>query len=237
MKDKIKKVFFDNGIDISDSQSEMLYSYYNFLVQENRNTNLTSITDFEDVLIKHFLDSAYSVKFFPDIFSSSLIDVGTGAGFPGLVLSIVCPDSNITLLETSGKRVSFLNHAIELLTIKNVNVIKGRAEDFGKDSHLRESFDYSTSRAVAPLNILLEYLFPFIKVGGHCIAYKGSDISDEIDNSIKALTVLGGDNYSIEKFFLPNDFGGRTFFISKKINPTPLNYPRRAGIPSKRPII
>lgn len=233
----ISNVFNQFGIELDKDKADKLLKYYEMLIETNNKFNLTSITDFDEVIVKHFLDSAAILRFH-EYFSGDLIDVGTGAGFPGLVLAILCPELNVTLLESINKKTVFLKDVSSRLSLNNVNVISGRAEDFGNtDSPIRETFDYAVSRAVARLNVLMEYLMPFVKVGGELICFKSNDVTEEIRESENARLTLGGESKDLIEFDLPESSGGRAFYICKKIKPTPPKYPRRAGIPTKKPII
>jgi 16S rRNA (guanine527-N7)-methyltransferase len=221
-------------IDLSDSEEEKFYKYMELLRKWNENINLTAITEPNEVLQKHFIDSLTVIKYIKDC--SEIIDVGTGAGFPGIPIKIVDESVNVTLLDSLNKRISFLDEVISNLNLTNINTIHARAEEAGKNAELREKFDISISRAVAPLNVLVEYLLPFAKVNGMCICMKGSNTNEEIENSKNAIKLLGGKIETIEEFTLPNSDIKRTIIIVRKVAKTPSKYPRKPGTPSKEPI-
>ena len=222
------------GINISNEQAEKFYLYTNMLLEWNEKINLTAITEQNEIIQKHFIDSLTINKYVNE--SASIIDVGTGAGFPGIPLKIVREDISVTLLDALNKRINFLNEVIEQNELTNIETIHARAEEAGKNKALRESFDIATSRAVAPLNVLVEYLLPLVKIGGKCICMKGSNAKEEIENSKKAISILGGKIEKIEELELPNSDIKRTIIVIKKEKNTPAKYPRKAGTPSKMPI-
>jgi len=231
------------GIILSDKQLEQFDSYYELLVKWNEVMNLTAITEFDDVCKLHFVDSLMAAKYFD--FSKEnlgLIDVGTGAGFPGIPLKIVYPNLNITLLDSLNKRLKFLNEVIDTLKLNDENgkivTLHGRAEDFSnkKSGTLREKFDIGTARAVANMSTLSEYVIPYVKVGGHFIAYKSNKIDEEIINAKKAIHLLGGKVSSINQVMLPNTDVERSIVIINKKEATSKLYPRKAGLPSKQPL-
>ena len=229
LKEKSKLI----NIELKDSQIEKFYNYMNLLLEWNEKINLTAITEPKEVILKHFVDSATIIKYIEN--DMQIVDVGTGAGFPGIPLNIVNSKANYILVDSLNKRVNFLNEVINNLELKNINTVHSRIEDFGKNN--KERFDIATSRAVASLNVLLEYLLPLVKVGGICICMKGSNIKEEIENSNKALEILGGNIEKIEEITLPNTDIKRNIIIVRKIKNTPNKYPRKAGIPSKEPLI
>lgn len=222
------------GIDITSQQAEKFYLYTNILLEWNEKINLTAITEKNEIIQKHFIDSLTINKYIDE--NASIIDVGTGAGFPGIPLKIIRDDINVTLLDALNKRINFLNEVIEQNELTNIETIHARAEEAGKDKKLRESFDITTSRAVAPLNILVEYLLPLTKIGGKCICMKGSNAKEEIENSKNAINILGGKLEKIEELELPDSNIKRTIIVIKKEKNTPAKYPRKAGTPSKMPI-
>ena len=222
------------GLDLCDEQIKNFYDFMNLLIEKNKVMNLTGITEPKEVILKHFIDSLTILKYIDK--NSRVIDVGTGAGFPGLPLKIAKKSLEMTLLDSLNKRINFLNEVIESTKLEKIKTIHGRAEDFGKSEEYREKYDIATSRAVAPLNILLEYMMPFVKVGGKCICMKGSNCDDEIENAKKAIKILGGEIEKIEKFTLPNSDNNRTILIIKKVKKTEGQYPRNAGIPTKKPL-
>ena len=220
-------------IELTKKQIEKFYNYMNLLLEWNEKINLTAIIEPREVILKHFVDSLTIAKYIKD--DEKLIDVGTGAGFPGIPLSIVKENTDIVLLDSLNKRINFLEEIKQNLKLKNITTIHGRAEEFGKNKKEREIYDIATSRAVAPLNILLEYLLPLVKVGGKAICMKGSNI-EEIENAKNALEILGGKIEKIEEITLPNSDIKRNIIIVKKIKNTPSKYPRKPGTPSKEPI-
>lgn len=220
-------------IELTKKQIEKYYNYMNLLLEWNEKINLTAIIDPKEIILKHFVDSLTIAKYIKD--DEKLIDVGTGAGFPGIPLSIVKENTDIVLLDSLNKRINFLEEVKENLKLKNITTIHGRAEEFGKNKKEREKYDIATSRAVAPLNILLEYLLPLVKVGGRAICMKGSNI-EEVENAKNALEILGGQIEKIEEITLPNSDIKRNIIIVKKVKNTPLKYPRKPGTPSKEPI-
>lgn len=226
------------GIKLSDKQYKQFDQYYELLVEWNSFMNLTGITDYEEVLLKHYVDSL--VLHIEEIGHNndniSLIDVGTGAGFPGLPLKIAHPQLNVVLLDSLNKRVKFLNQVIEELGLEGIQAIHSRAEDGGRNKNLREQFDISVSRAVANLSTLSEYNLPFVKVGGYFVAYKSGDVDDEVKNAANAVKQLGGVIERVDKFKLPYSDIERSLVFIKKIKNTPGRYPRKAGLPGKEPI-
>ena len=226
------------GITLSEQQLEQFYRYYKLLVEWNKVMNLTGITELEEVVSKHFIDSLALVKAvsLQDGRKVSGIDVGTGAGFPGIPLKIAFPNLKITLLDSLNKRIKFLNEVISQLGLQNVETIHGRAEDFGRDAKYREQYDYCVSRAVANAATLSEYCLPFVKVGGKFISYKANEVEEETKQAEHALEVLGGACVDIQKFQLPDSEMNRAFVIIEKKKKTPATYPRKAGTPSKKPL-
>ncbi len=223
------------GISLSEHQVEKFSLYAQLLVEWNEKINLTAITDEEGIVIKHFLDSISIIPFIGTE-TKSLIDVGTGAGFPGIPVKILNDKIKVTLLDSLEKRIKFLNEVSQNLGLKDIYSIHGRAEDFGSDKKYREQFDIATARAVASLPVLLEYCLPFVKVGGLFIAMKGPDAKIEIKDSEKALNVLGGEIMEVKEFSLPNSDNERCIIIIKKCRHTPTGYPRKSGKPTKQPI-
>ena len=223
-----------NEIDIilEENQIENFYKYMNLLLEWNEKMNLTAIIEPNGVILKHFVDSLTISNLIEK--GQNVIDVGTGAGFPGIPLSIV-NNENITLLDSLNKRIIFLEEVINKLELKNIKAVHARVEEFAKNKKEREMYDVATSRAVAPLNVLLEYLLPLVKVGGKCICMKGSN-TEEIDEAKNALKVLGGEIEKIKKIILPESDIIRNIIIVKKVKETPLKYPRKPGTPSKEPI-
>lgn len=224
------------GISLCDEQVKKFLLYYEMLIEWNKMINLTAITDYEDVMKKHFVDSLSLVKVCDMTGSLSLIDVGTGAGFPGLALKIAFPDIKVTLLDSLSKRIHFLDEVILKLGIRGVNTVHGRAEDYAKQGKLRESFDLCVSRAVANLSILTEYCLPFVKVNGLFVSYKSERVSEELENAGHAISILGGKVENKVELMLPNSDIYRNLVMIRKTQSTSLKYPRKAGLPSRNPL-
>ena len=224
------------GITLTDGQLSQLMQYYEMLLEWNQKMNLTAITEFEDVMKKHFIDSASLIKAYDISKAVSVIDVGTGAGFPGLVLKIIFPDSHVILLDSLNKRIQFLNAVIGALRLKNVEAVHGRAEDYARQGKWREHFDLCVSRAVANLSTLSEYCLPFVKQNGYFIAYKSEKSSDEMEQAGKAISLLGGRLEKKGDFMLPDSDIGRVLYVIQKDRKTPVRYPRKAGLPGKEPL-
>lgn len=211
-------------------------SYYELLMEWNRIMNLTAITGFDEVCKKHFIDSLSLVKAYEIKTSISIIDIGTGAGFPGIPLKIAFPNLKITLLDSLHKRVGFLQTVIENLKLENIEALHGRAEDFAKKEIYREQYDLCVSRAVSNLSTLSEYCIPYVKTGGHFISYKSEKLTEEITNAEHAIFILGGRVENQIEFKIPNSDIYRNLLVIYKEKETPANYPRKAGIPLKKPI-
>lgn len=224
------------GVSLTDKQIEQFLIYYELLTEWNSFMNLTAITEYEDVLKKHFVDSVSLIQAVDVRKKLTLIDVGTGAGFPGLALKIAYPEFKVTLLDSLQKRIQFLDAVIEKLGLEGIETIHGRAEDFAKPQKLRESFDLCVSRAVANLSTLSEYCLPFVKVGGYFIPYKSEKIAQEKEEAEKALELLGGKFERQVEFMLPSSDIYRNLFVIKKVKETPKKFPRKAGLPAKEPI-
>lgn len=222
------------GITVTENQKNQFITYYESLIEWNQVMNLTAITDFEEVLEKHFLDSLSIVKILDLSKKENLIDVGTGAGFPGLPLKIIFPKLKVTLLDSLNKRIEFLNHLIKKLDLKDIECIHGRAEDFAKNSLYREQYDLAVSRAVANLSTLSEYCIPFVKKGGIFVSYKAEKAEEEIKDSKNAISLLGGKIKKCEIFSLGNNI--RKMILIEKEENTSMKYPRKAGLPSKKPL-
>lgn len=224
------------GVSLTGKQIEQFLKYYELLIEKNKVINLTAIVEYEDVMKKHFVDSVSIVKAVDLSCSLSVIDVGTGAGFPGLALKLAFPELKMTLLDSLNKRIQFLNEVIEELGVHGVTTIHGRAEDYAKPGKLREQFDLCVSRAVANLSTLCEYCLPFVNVGGMFVSYKSEKVSEELATANKVVSVLGG---YIEKqidFLLPDSDSYRKLVMIRKEKETPAKYPRKAGIPEKEPL-
>ncbi len=225
------------NIFLEEEQINQFYKYMNILIEWNKNINLTAITDPKEVILKHFIDSIYVLKNIEISSNSSIIDIGTGAGFPGIPLKIVRKDLNVTLLDSLNKRIMFLDNVINNLGLKDISTIHGRAEEMGKNKKYREMFDYAISRAVANLTVLSEYMIPFVKLGGKSICMKGGNIKEELENSQKALGILGGNLIHVEEFNLLDTDIKRSLIIIEKCKITPIKYPRKPGTPVKEPLI
>lgn len=224
------------NVTLTDAQIEQFLFYYEMLVEWNRVMNLTAITEYDEVMKKHFVDSVSLVKAYDVTRDVKVIDVGTGAGFPGLALKIAYPNLKITLLDSLNKRIQFLDAVIERLGLEDVETIHGRAEDWAKPNRLREHFDLCVSRAVANLSTLSEYCLPFVKVGGQFISYKSEKISEETEAAEKAISILGGRIAGQIEFNLPDSDIYRNLFVIDKVKETPRKFPRKAGMPVKEPI-
>ena len=229
---EIKEVFSKYGFSLSSLQINQFERYYEFLISENKKYNLTAITEKKDVIFKHFLDSCLAEKNI--IKNAKIIDIGSGAGFPSIPLKILRPDVKFVLVDSLNKRVNFLNELIKILNLQDVEAVHARAEDYIKDN--REKFDYAVARAVAPLNTLLEYLVPYVKVGGECLIYKSQKLEEEIETSQNALKVLGCKVEKIESFNIDEINAARKILIIKKCFVTPIKYPRGKNLPKTKPI-
>lgn len=232
--DTFKRELEKLEISISEEQLEQFISYYEMLIEKNKVMNLTAITDFDEVIEKHFIDSLNLFRFADLKADKTIIDMGTGAGFPGIPLKIAFPNLKITLADSLNKRILFLNDVISELGLTDIDTVHGRAEDLAKDKIYRENYDICVSRAVANLSTLSEYCLPFVKIGGQFISYKSGDCDEEIKNAKSAIFLLGGRLNQIQKFEI-ND-NSRSFVIIDKVNGTSKQYPRKAGLPSKKPL-
>ena len=224
------------GIELNEHQKEQFDQYYELLVEWNKVMNLTAITEFEDVVEKHFLDSISLCQVMDLKKPLTLLDLGTGAGFPGIPLKIMFPELKITLADSLNKRLLFLNEVMEALNLKNIETVHGRAEELSKRKDYRESFDLCVSRAVANLSTLSEYCLPFIHTSGKFISYKSGEVDDELKDAKKAVFVLGGEIEDVIHFTLPDSDIKRSFVVINKVHATPKAYPRKAGTPSKNPL-
>ena len=231
---KMKQKAEEIDIDLNVEQLWKFYSYMELLIEWNEKINLTTIIEPEEIILKHFIDSLTIYKYIEK--DNKVVDVGTGAGFPGIPLKIANPELKITLVDSLNKRLNFLQDVIDKLQLKNVEIIHARAEEFGQNKKFREKFDIATSRAVANLSTLSEYLIPLVKLNGKCICMKAGDADQEIEEAKKAINVLGGTIKEVENFMLPQSDIGRTIIIINKEKTTPTKYPRKAGMPSKDPI-
>ena len=234
MKD-IQAAAAQMGITLSTLQLEQLDCYYTELIDWNQRVNLTRIVDRPDVMVKHFLDSLsclISISQLP----SDVIDIGTGAGFPGLVLKIAQPDIHLMLVETTQKKAEFLNHMIQKLALSNTAVIAERAEIIGQQANHRERYSLAIARAVASLSVLVEYLLPLVQLNGFMLAQKGASAQEEVEAAGNAISLLGGQHIETKPITVPNMDAIRNLVLIKKTQPTPDKFPRRPGIPSKRPL-
>lgn len=226
----------DLGLHIPQAQQEKLTQFAALVEEGNRRQNLTRITSPQEMAVKHFVDSLSCLLVKPEETGVRCLDVGTGPGFPGIPLAICRPGWQVVLLDSLRKRLAFLDSAVKELGLQNTDTVHARAEDAGRDSGFRESFDFVVSRAVARLPILLELCLPFVKVGGMFVAMKGAEGKIEVEESGNALSQLGGAVDNIVEFTLPQGFGERMLIVVQKVNPTKQMFPRRAGIPAKQPL-
>ena len=234
--DSFQKDLEELNIKLEKRQMCQFLQYYELLVEWNSFMNLTAITDYDEVIKKHFVDSLSLIKAIDLSKEISVIDIGTGAGFPGIPLKIAFPNLKITLLDSLNKRIKFLNEVIDKLELNDITAIHGRAEDFAKEKNYRQSYDLCVSRAVANLSTLSEYCLPYVKTGGKFISYKSEKITDEMNAAKNAIKILGGNISSQVEFILPNSDIYRNLFMIDKIKDTPMKYPRKAGLPSKEPL-
>lgn len=224
------------GLDLSEQQVEQFLKFYELLVEWNKVMNLTGITEYEEVISKHFLDSLLLVKAYDMNSVKSVIDIGTGAGFPGIPLKIVFPQKKFILLDSLGKRIKFLEAVVDNLGLQEIELIHGRAEDYAKREEYREQFDLAVSRAVANLASLSEYCIPFVKPGGAFIPYKSGNIQEELQQAEKAVSILGGKKTQYKELLLPDTDIRRSFVLIEKVKHTSKKYPRKAGLPTKEPL-
>lgn len=245
--ERLKEYVLKWNIELTDEQLEKFRMYYDMLVETNKVMNLTAITELSDVILKHFIDSISLITAYPKIRNVSgklsVIDVGTGAGFPGIPLKIVFPHLDILLLDSLNKRVNFLNEVISRLELCGISAIHSRAEEGARKKEYREKFDLCVSRAVANMASLSEYCIPFLKKGGYFIPYKSGNINEEVEQAKKAIGILGGRLVEVKKLTLPGSLDGtseekieRSFVIIQKTKETPKTYPRKAGTATKMPI-
>lgn len=224
------------GLEIKDREVEQFFKYKDILLDWNQRMNLTAITEDREVVIKHFLDSISCIKMDQLKGGGRIIDVGTGAGFPGIPLKIIFPQLKLTLLDSLQKRINFLKEVCDELELKDVDFIHGRAEDYGRDKDHREKYDYAVARAVAPLNVLVEYCLPFVKKEGYFICQKGRSLDEEIVDAKKAIKVMGGKIVDKKAINLPFSDIIHNILVIEKTRETSTKYPRKAGKPSKNPI-
>lgn len=226
------------GFKLSSKQKEQFATYYNKLIEFNKKVNLTRITDKNEVYLKHFFDSITPLLEFSDLFKGekSLCDVDAGAGFPSLPIKILCPDLSITIVDSLGKRLKFLDELVSDLSLDKVTLVHSRAEDAGQNKNLREKFDLVTGRAVARMSVLSEYCLPLAKVDGYLVALKGPKAQDELAEAKNAIEVLGGSVKEVKELTLPDTDDERTLIVVKKVKATPKKYPRQAGTPNRKPL-
>lgn len=222
------------NIEINEEQIKSFEKYMNLLLEWNEKINLTAITQPDEVKLKHFVDSLTVLKHIND--DDKVIDIGTGAGFPGIPLKIMNENTKITLLDSLNKRINFLNIVIETLNLRNIQAIHGRAEEIARNKLYREKYDVAVSRAVANLSTLTEYMLPFVKVGGKCICMKGANVNEELERAQNAIKELGGEIERVDNFYLSDNDNERNIIVIKKVKETNSKYPRKAGTPSKEPL-
>lgn len=235
MRDFLLKMAESSGIVLDNQMVNRFSIFYELLIETNKSLNLTAITEMEDIVLKHFIDSM-SISQFYDFEKKSVIDVGTGAGFPGIPLAILKPDTKFVLLDSLKKRLLFIDSVLEKCEMNNVTLIHGRAEDYGRDEKYREQFDFCVSRAVASLPVLLELCTPFVKVGGKFISYKSEQLAEELEQSKNALFVLKCNLEKQLEYSIPQTELYRVFAIFSKNSKLANKYPRQAGKPKKSPL-
>lgn len=224
------------GITLDEIQKKQFTDFYEYLVEKNKVMNLTGITEFQEVLIKHFLDSLACVKAVDMSRIKRIMDIGTGAGFPGVPLKIAFPHLEACLLDSLKKRVNFLEETFQMLKLENITAIHGRAEEYAKNKQYRETYDLCVSRAVSNLATLSEYCLPYVKTGGYFISYKSGIVQEEVEQAQKAVKILGGKIQDVVYFQLPDSEIQRSLVVIEKIKATPGRYPRKAGTPLKEPL-
>lgn len=231
-----EKILSEWNITLSEQQKRQFLTFYEMLVEKNKVMNLTAITEFEEVIEKHFLDSV-SLGAVMDLSEKiSVLDLGTGAGFPGIPLKIVFPNLKITLADSLNKRIGFLNEVIEELQLEGITAIHARAEELARNEDYREQFDLCVSRAVANLSTLSEYCLPFVSLSGKFVSYKSGDIMEEVEEAKKAIFLLGGQIKEVHRFTFGENDLHRSFVLIEKVKKTPKAYPRKAGTPSRQPL-
>ncbi len=233
--DLLEKSLEKLNIGFNDDQIKKFNDYYELLIEWNNKINLTAITEYDEVISKHFIDSILICSFI-DLNGKKIIDIGTGGGFPGIPIKIINPDTDIVLVDSLNKRVNFLNEVISELKLEKIEAIHGRAEDLGHDKNLRGKFDYSVSRAVANLSTLSELCIPFLKEGGTFISYKSENTDEEIKDAESAISKLGSKIEKIEECMIPENVIKRRFILIKNTRQVDNRYPRKAGIPKKVPL-
>lgn len=233
-KREFEKYLAKMNISLLKEQYGQFYAYMELLIEWNEKMNLTAITDPKEIILKHFVDSLTIAKYVEE--GKSIIDMGTGAGFPGIPIKIYRKDVKVVLADSLNKRIKFLDEVIDKLKLENVETIHCRAEELGKNKQYREKFDYATSRAVANLSTLSEYLMPFVKLNGKCIFMKTIEVEEELEKAKKAIKTLGGKVEKVDKFEIPESDLGRSIIIVKKEKITPSKFPRKPGTPAKEPL-
>ena len=224
------------GFTLDENQKKQFTDFYEYLVEKNKVMNLTGITEFQEVLIKHFLDSLACVKAVDMSRIKRIMDIGTGAGFAGVPLKIAFPHLEACLLDSLKKRVNFLEETFQMLKMENITAIHGRAEEYAKNKQYRETYDLCVSRAVSNLATLSEYCLPYVKTGGYFISYKSGTVQEEVEQAQKAVKILGGKIQDVVYFQLPDSEIQRSLVVIEKIKATPGRYPRKAGTPLKEPL-
>ena len=232
----LEKLSSDIGYHLLDQQMNQFNDFYEMLVEKNKVMNLTAITEYDEVVLKHFIDSIVIYKRISEDNVESIMDVGTGAGFPGIPLKILFPEIRLTLLDSLNKRILFLNEVIHNLGLENIECIHGRAEDIGHLPEYREQYDLTVSRAVANLSSLSEYCIPFVRVGGKFISYKSGNIDDELNDAKTAIHLMGSGIEDVEKYTLPDSDMQRSIVVIRKEKKLSNKYPRKAGMPAKQPL-
>ena len=233
-KREFEKYLAKMNISLLKEQYGQFYAYMELLIEWNEKMNLTAITDPKEIILKHFVDSLTIAKYVKE--DKSIIDMGTVAGFPGIPIKIYRKDIKVVLADSLNKRIKFLDEVIDKLKLENVETIHCRAEELGKNKQYREKFDYATSRAVANLSTLSEYLMPFVKLNGKCIFMKTIEVEEELEKAKKAIKTLGGKIEKVDKFEIPESDLGRSIIIVKKEKITPSKFPRKPGTPAKEPL-
>lgn len=234
--EKFQKGLHNLNITLTEKQFQQFITFYELLVEKNKVMNLTGITEWEEVVQKHFLDSLALIRVHDMNQEESLIDVGTGAGFPGIPLKIAFPNLKITLMDSLNKRIKFLQEVIDACELENIEAVHSRAEDLARKPEYREQFDLCVSRAVANLSSLSEYCIPFVKVGGQFIPYKSGTVEEETANAANAIKILGGKMNQTDKFMLPDSDIARTLVVIDKVKPCGKKYPRKAGMATSNPL-
>ncbi|RNB79982.1 16S rRNA (guanine(527)-N(7))-methyltransferase RsmG [Brevibacillus nitrificans] len=236
-KEQFAEALAAKGIVLTERQMTQFDQFFHLLVEWNEKMNLTGITEEGQVYNKHFYDSITPAFYFPFDKAESVVDIGGGAGFPSIPLKICFPHLKMTIIDSLNKRMNFLQHVASELGLENVNPVHGRAEERGQEPAHREKYDLVVARAVARMNLLSEFCLPFAKVGGHFVALKGAEMTLELNEAKKAIKTLGGKTRKVETFQLMEEAGERNIVVVEKVEATPKSYPRKAGIPAKKPIV